>query len=132
MRPSSAFASARSTCTCARAIEDFDAAEQALGHARNAVLAARQDLKDCEGRAPGPSAFADAKGCTDKKWGPLLARSKKLKLPDFEPLVRKILAERRQHKTAQAARDVKRLRSQLKTEVTALKGLAKAVDACKK
>jgi len=115
-----------------RAIEDFDEAGASLASARNAVEAARKDLDDCRGKpAAGPSTFTQGKACTDKKWGSLLTQGKKLKLPNLTPIVRKILAERRQHKTAQAARDAKLLRARLKTEVKALKALSKAVDACK-
>jgi hypothetical protein len=119
-----------------RAIEDFHTAQKELTGARNAVETAQKDLNDCRGSrkasmAAGPSTSAQRNACTAKKWAPLLARAKKLRLPNFGPPIKKILAERKHHKTAQAARDVNRLRAQLRIEVKALKALAKAVDACK-
>ncbi|MBA3717064.1 MAG: hypothetical protein H0W87_02395 [Actinobacteria bacterium] len=115
-----------------RAVEDFDASELALAQARAAAEKAHKALEDCEGvRKTGPSTSVRGADCTEKEWAPLLARGQKINLRNFAPLVRKIHAERKQNKKAQAARDVKRLRALLKTEVKALKGLVKAVDACK-
>ena len=115
-----------------KAVDDFHAAQKRLAAAREEVEKARKALEDCQGTSTrGLLSSGRRADCTEVEWTPLLARSEKLKLRKFAPLMRKIIAERRRKQKTAASHDLKRLHAQLKAEAKAAKGLMKAVDACK-
>jgi hypothetical protein len=73
---------------------------------------------------------ARATTCSDDKLEDLLKRGKVLKLKKVVPLVRKIRAEQKMQKRSQAARDIKRLKTQAAAEAKSVKTYLKALRAC--
>jgi hypothetical protein len=112
-----------------RAVEDFREAREDLGAAYKQWDKAGKAYIDCRAKGSGSEA-AKAAHCAPADWGDLLERGQALKLKNVAPLVRKILAERKAKKHAPAARDLKRLKTQLKAEAKAVNALWKAVSAC--
>jgi hypothetical protein len=113
-----------------RAIEDFADARKDLAAVYKLWDKAGKAYGDCISKGSASRASKAAE-CTPAKWGALVKRGQALKLKNVAPLVRKILAEQKAKKRAQAGRNVKRLKTQLKAEAKAVNALWKAVSACK-